>query len=47
MPDDRLGSNEAIAQDKIAVRRQFEIGYQALGIDFAVGDGMSVIRLLI
>ena len=25
--------------DKAAVTRQFEIGYQALGAEFAVGDG--------
>ncbi|KAJ4374195.1 hypothetical protein N0V83_002936 [Neocucurbitaria cava] len=38
--DGRLGSDEALVMDKAAVTRQFEIGYQALGIDFAIGDGM-------
>lgn len=38
--DERLGSDEAFATDKAAVTRQFDIGYQALGAEFAMGDGM-------
>jgi hypothetical protein len=38
--DDRLGSDGVIAMDRAAVTRQFEIGYQILGTEFAVGDGM-------
>jgi hypothetical protein len=38
--DDRLGSDGVIAMDRAAVTRQFEIGYQVLGTEFAVGDGM-------
>jgi hypothetical protein len=39
--DERLGSDETIGMDTAAVTRQFEVGYQALGIGFAIGDGMS------
>ncbi|CAO2657307.1 Nn.00g034330.m01.CDS01 [Neocucurbitaria sp. VM-36] len=39
--DGRLGSDEALIMDKAAVTRQFEIGYQALGTEFAVGDVLS------
>ena len=39
--DEALGSDEAILMDKAAVKRQFEIGTQALGVDFAIGDGMA------
>ena len=38
--DEKLGSDEAIAMDKEAVTRQFEVGYQAVGAEFAMGDGM-------
>lgn len=38
--DERLGSDEAITTDKSTVVRQFEIGYQVLGAEFAMGDGM-------
>ena len=38
--DERLGSDEAFVTDKAAVTRQFDIGYQALGAEFAMGDGM-------
>lgn len=27
--------------DKAAVTRQFELGYQAIGAEFAMGDGRS------
>jgi hypothetical protein len=37
--DERLGSDEAIVTDKAVVTRQFEIGYQTMGAEFAVGDG--------
>lgn len=37
--DERLGSDQAIAMDKAAVKRQFGIGNQALGNEFAMGDG--------
>lgn len=37
--DERLGSEEAIALDKATVTRQFETGYQIIGVDFAIGDG--------
>ena len=40
--DEEFGSDEAIVMDKAAVTRQFEIGYQTLGSDFAVGDGMRL-----
>ncbi|CAA9965343.1 hypothetical protein PTMSG1_08702 [Pyrenophora teres f. maculata] len=36
--DERLGSDEAFVTDKAAVTRQFDIGYQALGAEFAMGD---------
>ncbi|KAL6705894.1 hypothetical protein ACN47E_006354 [Coniothyrium glycines] len=36
--DETLGSDETIVEDKIAVKKQFEIGSQALGNEFAVGD---------
>lgn len=39
--DGRLGSDEAIVLDKAAVTRQFELGYQALGVEFAIGDLLS------
>ena len=39
--DERLGSDDTIVLDKAAVTRQFENGYQALGVDFAIGDGTS------
>ena len=38
--DERLGSDEAFVTDKAAVTRQFDIGYQAVGAEFAMGDGM-------
>jgi hypothetical protein len=37
--EDGLASDAGIVMDKAAVMRQFEIGYEALGVDFAVGDG--------
>jgi hypothetical protein len=39
--DERLGSDESIGMDTAKVTRQFEIGYQALGTEFAIGDGKS------
>lgn len=39
--DGRLGSDEAIVLDKAAVTRQFEIGHQAIGADFVVGDVLA------
>lgn len=41
MEDGTLGSDEAIVMDKAAVTRQFEIGYQVLGAEFAKGDSKS------
>lgn len=41
MEDDSLGTDEAFVMDKAAVMRQFEIGYQALGTEFAKGDSKS------
>lgn len=38
--DERLGSEEAIMTDRKAVVRQFEMGYHAMGSEFAMGDGM-------
>ncbi len=40
--EDEFGSDEMIVMDKAAVTRQFEIGVQAMGTEFAVGDGMSI-----
>jgi hypothetical protein len=37
--DERLGSDEAIVTDKAVVTRQFDIGYQTMGAEFAMGDG--------
>lgn len=37
--DERLGSDEAIVTDKAVVTRQFDIGYQTIGVEFAEGDG--------
>lgn len=39
--DESLGTDEALVMDKAAVTRQFEIGYQALGAEFAKGDSKS------
>jgi hypothetical protein len=39
--EDGLASDAGIVMDKAAVMRQFEIGYETLGVEFAVGDGMS------
>jgi len=39
--DEELGSDEAIVMDKAAVTRQFELGHERLGTEFAKGDGMS------
>ncbi|RYN68198.1 hypothetical protein AA0117_g11350 [Alternaria alternata] len=36
--DERLGSDEAIVTDKAVVTRQFDIGYQTIGVEFAEGD---------
>ncbi|KAJ6196718.1 hypothetical protein J3E72DRAFT_46586 [Bipolaris maydis] len=36
--DERLGSEEAIMTDKATMVRQFEIGYHAMGTEFAMGD---------
>lgn len=38
--DERLGSDEAIVTDKAVVMRQMDIGCEALGAEFAMGDGM-------
>lgn len=37
--DDILGKDEDLVMDKAAVTRQFEIGFQKIGAQFAVGDG--------
>jgi hypothetical protein len=37
--DDQLGKDEDLVMDKAAVTRQFEIGFQKVGAQFAVGDG--------
>lgn len=34
--------NDSLMQDKAAVTRQFEIGFQEVGAQFAVGDGEFV-----
>ncbi|EMD65672.1 hypothetical protein COCSADRAFT_139900 [Bipolaris sorokiniana ND90Pr] len=36
--DERLGSEEAVMTDKATMVRQFEIGYHAMGTEFAMGD---------
>ena len=38
--DDELGTDESIVLDKAAVTRQFEIGFQDIGGQFAIGDGI-------
>ncbi|CAN9345715.1 unnamed protein product [Alternaria alternata] len=40
--DERLGSDEAIVTDKAVVTRQFDIGYQTIGVEFAEGDGPTL-----
>jgi hypothetical protein len=37
--DDKLGNDADLVMDKAAVTRQFEIGFQKIGAQFAVGDG--------
>jgi hypothetical protein len=37
--DESLGKDEDLVMDKAAVTRQFEIGFQKIGVQFAVGDG--------
>ncbi|KAF2819897.1 hypothetical protein CC86DRAFT_121970 [Ophiobolus disseminans] len=39
--DGSLGKDEDLVMDKAAVTRQFEIGYQKIGAEFAVGDVLS------
>lgn len=39
--DEDLGRDEDLVMDKAAVTRQFEIGFQKIGSQFAVGDGTS------
>ncbi|CAN9309122.1 unnamed protein product [Alternaria alternata] len=39
--DERLGSDEAIVTDKAVVTRQFDIGYQTIGVEFAEGDALQ------
>jgi hypothetical protein len=41
--DETLGKDEDLVMDKAAVTRQFEIGFQKAGVQFAIGDGMSVL----
>lgn len=38
--DDQLGKEEDLLMDKAAVTRQFEIGFQKVGAQFAIGDSM-------
>lgn len=38
--DGELSTDESIVMDKAAVTRQFETGYQDIGAQFAIGDGM-------
>lgn len=38
--DEDIGSDESIIMDKAAVTRQYEIGFQEAGSQFAIGDGM-------
>jgi hypothetical protein len=40
--DESLGKDEDLVMDKAAVTRQFEIGLQKVGAQFAVGDGKIV-----
>ena len=40
--DGILGKDEDLVMDKAAVTRQFEIGFQRVGSQFAVGDGKSL-----
>jgi hypothetical protein len=37
--DESSGKDEDLVMDKAAVTRQFEIGFQKIGAQFAVGDG--------
>jgi hypothetical protein len=39
--DENLGKDEDLVMDKAAVTRQFEIGFQKIGAQFAVGDGTA------
>jgi hypothetical protein len=41
--DDELSTDEGIVLDKAAVTRQFENGFQDIGGQFAIGDGMEYI----
>ncbi|KAI5363465.1 hypothetical protein J4E82_011572 [Alternaria postmessia] len=43
--DERLGSDEAIVTDKAVVTRQFDIGYQTIGVEFAEGDVIAYTAL--
>ncbi|KAF1913614.1 hypothetical protein BDU57DRAFT_589254 [Ampelomyces quisqualis] len=43
--DDQLGKAEDLVMDKAAVTRQFEIGFQKVGAQFAIGDVPSHIQL--
>lgn len=38
--DEDANGDESLVMDKAAVTRQFEIGFQDIGAQFAVGDGM-------
>jgi hypothetical protein len=42
--EDDVRGDESLVLDKAAVTRQFEIGFQEVGAQFAVGDGMSTFR---
>jgi hypothetical protein len=43
--DESVGKDEGLVMDKTAVTRQFEMGYQKMGSEFAVGDGKQQSRL--
>lgn len=43
--DGLFGSDEDLALDKAAVRRQFDIGHRQCGEQFAIGDGKSTITV--
>jgi hypothetical protein len=38
--DEDARGDESLVLDKAAVTRQFEIGFQTVGAQFAIGDGM-------
>ncbi|KAL5119548.1 hypothetical protein ACEQ8H_002613 [Pleosporales sp. CAS-2024a] len=43
--DEVVGKDEDLVMDKAAVTRQFELGFQKIGSQFAVGDALSHVAL--